>query len=167
VCRIHDAEQLKGVCLTVFFGPFANSPDYYFTIDGISFEHATFNQEDGCLHITLHALETHADAVNTLQEFFNTWHAASGYSDRRQDVVRTCSGLMELLKSLSNTPFHSYLQEVASISENSQSAPDNKFQELENSLDGLLQRLRVIKAADGNFILSPARFEQFLEQHTE
>jgi hypothetical protein len=165
VCRLvaEATGQTVGVQLKVMFGPFGVSREYFTCDDGGRFRHvASSLQLNLCLNIELNASEDNPETVNTLRQVLATWRAASGHSARRAIVRDACIGLKELLNSLSQTPTLSHLQDVGSIYFRSQSAPDNELQQVEDELTGLLRRLRAIDAADGEKIISPARFEQFL-----
>ena len=165
VCRLvaEATGQTVGVQLKVLFGPFGVSREYFTRDDGGRFRHAASSlQLNLCLNIELNASEDNPETVSTLRQVLATWQAASGHSARRAIVRDTCIGLKELLNSLSQTPTLSHLQDVGSIYFRSQSAPDADLQQVEDELTALLARLRAVDAADGEKIISPARFEQFL-----
>jgi len=136
--------------------------------DGRTFQRAVFDADYGNLKIIRSGVEGNPDALKTLQRAFKVWRAASGHSDRRAKVRRTCNGLMELL----GLPFQTcqtlpYLQVVGSISEASQTAPDDEFQQVEDRLTDLLRSLSETDAGDGEGIINPTRFEQFLNARDE
>src|SRR6266852_1594566 len=151
VCRVvaEATGRTVGVMLTVC--PFGVSPRNYFTSDdGGGFRHAALSLEPNCcLNIELNAPEDTPETVSTLRQVLATWQAASGHSQRRAIVRDTCLGLIDLLKSLSQTPISPHLQDVGNIHAGSQSAPDNELQHVEDELAALLKRLRAIDAADG------------------
>jgi hypothetical protein len=70
---------------------------------------------------------------------------------------------MNLLNSISQScQTLPYLQDVGSISETSQTAPNDEFQQVEDRLTALLKVLKTVDAGDGEGIISTSRFEQFL-----
>jgi hypothetical protein len=165
VCRLvaETTGQTVGIQLEVLFGPFGVSHEYFTRDDGGSFRHAASSlQPNLCLNIELNASEGNPETVSTLRRVLATWRAASGHSARRAILRDACIGLKELLNSLSQTPTLSHLQDVGSIYFRSQSVPDNELQQVEDELTSLHRRLRAIDATDGEKIISPARFEQFL-----
>jgi len=146
--------------------PFAGSKHNFFTNDGgQTFQRAVYDADYGCLKIILNGLENDSEALDTLKESFEIWHKASGHSDRRAKVRDTCARLMELLTSVSQTcQTLPHLRVVRSISEMSQTATDGEFQQVEDSLGTLLRHLSATDAGDGQGIINPSRFEQFLNE---
>jgi hypothetical protein len=131
--------------------------------DGNTFQRAAFGNASGCSKIEQEGREEDLETLQTVRKFFTIWHAASGHSDRRAKVRDTCAGLIELLSSISQTcQTLPYLQDVGSISEASQTATDDEFQQVHGRLTALLLNLTTRDAGDGEGIISPSRFEQFL-----
>ncbi len=163
VFRVVDERgQTLGVCLDEV--QFAGSMRKHFTSDdGNTFRRAAFGNVDGCFKIEQKSPEEDLETLETVRKFFTIWHAASGYSDRRLKVRDTCAHLMDLLNSISQScQTLPYLQDVGSISETSQTAPNDEFQQVEDRLAALLKVLKTVDAGDRDGIISPSRFEQFL-----
>jgi hypothetical protein len=166
VCRLvtEDSGQTVGVRLKVL-RPFACSPNDYFTNDaGNSFVQASNFFVSHGIDISLGEIEADTETITTLQQVFKTWESASGHSERRAVIRETCIGLRELFQSLTQTPSLSHLQDVGRIEAHGQSLPDQSLQELEEQLTALLRHLRSLDAGDGEKILSPQRFEKYLNQ---
>lgn len=159
---VNESEQTVGVCFEEY--QFAGSMRKHFTDDnGDTFQRAAFGNTDGCFLIEKNGLEKNLETLNTVRGFFKIWHEASGHSERRADVRDTCARLIKLFDSISQTcNTLPYLQDVGRISEASQTAPDGEFQQVEDRLASLLRTLRAVDAGDGDGIISPNRFEQFL-----
>ncbi len=159
---VNERGQTVGVCLDEV--QFAGSMRKHFTSDdGNTFQRAAFGNANGCFKIEPERPEEDLETLETVRKFFTIWHAASGYSDRRARVRDTCADLMNLLNSISQSgQTLPYLQDVRSISETSQTAPNDEFQQVEDRLTALLKVLKAVDAGDGEGIISTSRFEQFL-----
>jgi len=159
---VNEYGQTVGVCLDEV--QFAGSMRKHFTSDdGNSFQRAAFGNANGCFKIEQDGLEEDLEALETVRKFFTVWHAASDHSDRRAKVRDTCSNLLNSIsQSCQVLP---YLQDVGSISERSQTAPNDEFQQVEDRLTALLKVLTTVDAGDGEGIISPSRFDQFLNDH--
>jgi hypothetical protein len=138
---VNECRQTVGVCLEEV--PFAGANRKHFTDDdGDTFQRAAFGNATGCFVIERKGLEEDFETLATVRELYTIWHAASGHSDRRVKVRRTCAGLMELLNSISQScQTLPYLQDVGSISEASQTASNDEFQQVEDRLTALLKGL--------------------------
>src|SRR5712692_6875210 len=126
---VNEYGQTVGVCLDEV--QFAGSMRKHFTSDdGNSFQRAAFGNANGCFKIEQDGLEEDLEALETVRKFFTVWHAASDHSDRRAKVRDTCSNLLNSIsQSCQVLP---YLQDVGSISERSQTAPNDEFQQVED-----------------------------------
>jgi hypothetical protein len=111
----------------------------HFTNDGgNTFQRATFGNANGCCEIEREGPEEHLETLEIVRKFFTIWNAASGYSGRRARVRDRCADLMSLLDRRTLP----YLQDIGSISEASQTAPNDEFQQVEDRLTALLKVLR-------------------------
>ena len=162
---VNERGQTLGVCLDEV--QFAGSMQKHFTNDdGNTFQRAAFGNANGCFKIERERPEEDLETLETVRKFFSIWHAASDHSDRRAKIRDTCADLMNLLNSISQScQTLPYLQDVGSISETSQTAPNDEFQQVEDRLTALLKTLTTVDAGDGEGIISPSRFEQFLNNH--
>ncbi len=156
---VNECGRTVGVCLDEV--QLAGSMRKHFTNDdGNSFRRAAFGNANGCFKIEQDGPEEDLETLETVRKFFTIWHGASDHTDRRAKVRDTCSNLMNLIsQSCQALP---YLQDVGSISETSQTAPNDEFQQVEDRLTALLRVLTTVDACDGEGVISPGRFDQFL-----
>jgi hypothetical protein len=88
-------------------------------------------------------------------------------TDERKEIQKRCEALKKLLASLGKTTSTlPYLQDISQIIQGAKVCPDNRMDELAEKLRRLLKTLKDTPAADGDAILSAARYEKFLEPGT-
>lgn len=166
VCRLiaEGTEQMVGVRLKVL-RPFTSSPlSYFINEDGGSFRQVSnaIDSHGIGIEMSVGEAEANPEMLNTLRQALAIWKSASGLTERRSVIRERCIRLGKLLGSLSQTHVSAHLQDVRTIQEQSQSAPDDKVQDVEEELLALERRLVAADAEDGEKILSPKRHQKFL-----
>jgi len=164
VCRLvrEDSAETLGIRLQVVHR-FGSCPSDYFTNDdGASFRRVALYSSAHGVDMNFEDTETDPETIATLRQALSTWKSASGHSEERAAIHKTCTGLRELLASVSQSNISPHLQVVGSIQAKAQSVPDESFYEVKDELDTLLTNLGSLDAEDGRKILSSDRIEKFL-----
>jgi len=141
---VNECGQTMGVCLEEVQS--AGSLRKHFTDDGGStIQRASFGNASGCFKIERYGLEEDLETLEVVRKFFTIWHGASDHSDRRSKVRDTCADLLNSISQSCRTL--PYLQDVGSISEATQTTPNDEFQQVEDRLTALL---KVLATVDGD-----------------
>jgi hypothetical protein len=159
-----DSHEFIGVRLKVVL-PFGSSVRTYLTSDGgQSFQHVANFFGLSAAEDLIEDSETETSILAILKQAFEVWQRASGHNEQRLVIRSRCVGLRKLFVSLAHADTASQLQTVAHIESNCQTVPDERLSEVTEELSDLLKILRNTDSGDGEAILNPVRYKEFLTE---